>query len=79
MKRGSWATAGRRAVLTDLLVAWGLATALVRLVARLDDDHPGWTDSAVLGALFVVGGHFRDRLKERRRTRARAAADRDVG
>lgn len=76
MKRGSGATAGRRAVLTDLLIAWGLATVLVRLVGRLDDDPPGWTASAVLGALFVVGGHFRDRLKERRR--ARAAADQEA-
>ncbi|WP_158711511.1 hypothetical protein [Streptomyces xylophagus] len=47
-------------------------------MGKLNDDPPGWTDSAVLGALFVVGGHFRDRLKERRRTRARAAADQEA-
>ncbi|MFJ5305286.1 hypothetical protein [Streptomyces sp. NPDC088350] len=66
-------------MLTDLLIAWGRATVLVWLVGRMQDAPPGWTASAVFGALFVVGGHFGDRVKERRRTRARAAADQDVG
>ncbi len=72
--RDSWSTARPRAALTSLLISWGPTTVFVWLVGRLDDDPPGWTASAVFGALFVVGGYFGDRLKERRRSRARATA-----
>ncbi|WP_405842045.1 hypothetical protein [Streptomyces sp. NBC_01518] len=79
--RDSWSTARPRAVLADMLLAWGPATVFVRLVGRIQDDPPSWTASAVFGALFVVGGYFGDRLKERRRARARArtAADQELG
>ena len=78
--RDSWSTARPRAVLADMLLAWGPATVFVWLVGRIQDDPPSWTASAVFGALFVVGGYFGDRLKERRRARARArtAADQEL-
>ncbi|WP_406457736.1 hypothetical protein OH768_26880 [Streptomyces sp. NBC_01622] len=77
--RGSWSTARPRAVLTTMLVAWGPVTVFIWLVARPDDDPYGWRASAVFGALAVVGGYIGGRLKERRRTRARAAADEEAG
>ncbi|WP_327402724.1 hypothetical protein OG194_23045 [Streptomyces sp. NBC_01288] len=79
--RDSWSTARPRAVLTTMLVAWGPVTVFVWLVGRTDDAPPGWTASAVFGALAILGGYFGDRLQERRRARARArtAADQDVG
>ncbi|MFI6543276.1 hypothetical protein ACIBO9_08515 [Streptomyces prunicolor] len=70
--RDSWSTARPRAVLATVLGAWGPVTVFVWLVGRMDDAPPGWTASAVFGALFVVGGYFGDRLQERRRARARA-------
>ncbi|MGX9888901.1 hypothetical protein [Streptomyces sp. NPDC002276] len=72
--RDSGAPTGARALLTDLLIAWVPTTVLVRLVGRLDDTPPNWTDSAVLAALVVVCMRFADHLRERRRTRARKAA-----
>jgi len=75
--RDSGAPAGPRAVLTGLLISWGPMTVLIWLMGRLDDAPPGWTDSAVLGALTVVCMHFADHLKERRRARARATTDQD--
>ncbi|MFG2777924.1 hypothetical protein ACGFY7_08695 [Streptomyces prunicolor] len=73
--RDSWATARPRAVLATMLVAWGPVTVFVWLVGRRDEDPYGWTASAVFGALAVVGGYFGDSQQERRRARARAAAD----
>ena len=76
----SRATVRPRTVLASMLVEWGPVTVFVWLVGRMADDPPSWTASAVFGALFVVGGYFGDRLKERRRARARArtAADPEV-
>ncbi|WP_405949310.1 hypothetical protein OG588_25510 [Streptomyces prunicolor] len=67
--------AGPRAVLTSLLITWGPMTVFVWLMGRLDDAPPSWTDSAVFGALAVICMHFADHLRERRRARAREAAD----
>jgi len=75
--RDSWTTARPRAVLTTMLVAWGPVTVFIWLVGRTDVDPYGWTASAVFGALAVMGGYVGDRLQERRRTRARTAADAD--
>ncbi|MBK3577720.1 hypothetical protein JHN63_28760 [Streptomyces sp. MBT65] len=69
---------GSRGALTGTLVAWGPVTVFIWLVGRMNDDPPSWTASAVFGALFVVCGHFGDRLRERRRARARAAADQEA-
>jgi hypothetical protein len=73
--RDSGTPAGPRAVLTSLLLSWGPTTVLVWLMGRLDDAPPSWTDSAVFSALAVACMHFADHLRERRRTRARRAAD----
>ncbi|MEV6506585.1 hypothetical protein [Streptomyces sp. NPDC051642] len=69
-----------RGALTGAVVSWGPVTVLIWLVARMDDDPPGWTASAVFGALAVVGGYFGDRVRERRRARVRArtAADQEA-
>ncbi|WP_019073498.1 hypothetical protein [Streptomyces hokutonensis] len=76
--RDSGTPAGPRAVLTGLLVSWIPMTVCVWLIGRLDDAPPSWPDSAVLAALFAVCMRFADHLRERRRTRARKAADREA-
>ncbi len=76
---GSWSTARPRAVLTTVLVAWGPVTVFIWLVGRTQDDPYGWTASAVFGVLAIAGGYVGDRLKARRRTRDRTAADQDAG
>ena len=69
------APAGVRVVIMGLLISWVPMTLFVWLLGRLDDAPPSWTDSAVLAALAVVCMSFAQHLRERRRTRARKAAD----
>jgi hypothetical protein len=64
---------GSRTALTTVLVAWGPATVFVRLVGRPHAHPESWTASVVFGALFAVCGYLGDRLRERRRARARTA------